>query len=206
MNRLRAALVTVVLAVPLGATGCVVASSSGAGPLVASAPAPQPAPAGDPAAPAEEQIARAVFDRVNGEREARGLEPVAWNDALATVARDWSTEMADTGVFEHQDIRALLQGDELSGFRAVGENIFSATGPVPAGTIHAGWMRSDGHRANVLDPGWDRLGVGVFCAPDGSVWATQEFGRTAGSDLPAVASATPPVEPITRPADDGPTC
>ncbi|GAA4737774.1 hypothetical protein GCM10023328_18050 [Modestobacter marinus] len=207
MTRFRAALVAAVLAVLPGTAGCVVTSSSSAtGPLVASGPAPQSAPAGDPGAPAEEQIARAVFDRVNDEREARGLEPVAWNDALATVARDWSAEMADTGEFEHQDIRALLQGDELSGFRAVGENIFTATGPVPAGTIHAGWMRSDGHRANVLNPGWDRLGVGVVCAPDGSVWAAQEFGRTAGADRPAVASSTPPVDPITRPTDDGPTC
>ncbi|KGH46197.1 MULTISPECIES: CAP domain-containing protein [Modestobacter] len=206
MFRLRAALVAV-LAVLLGSTGCVVtSSSSGSGALVDSAPAPQSAPAGDGDAPAEEQIARAVFDRVNAEREARGLEPVAWNDALATVARDWSAEMADTGEFVHQDIREVLQGDELAGFESVGENIFSATGPVPAGTIHAGWMRSDGHRANVLNPGWDRLGVGVFCAADGSVWATQEFGRTAGADRPAVASSTPPVEPITRPADDGPTC
>ncbi|MCZ2840031.1 CAP domain-containing protein [Modestobacter sp. VKM Ac-2985] len=207
MTRIRGALVAVVLTVLPGTTGCTVASSSSAsGPLVASAPAPQSAPAGGPEASAEEQIARAVFDRVNAEREARGLEPVAWNDALAAVGRDWSAEMADTGEFQHQDIQAVLQGDELSGFRAVGENIFTATGPVPAGTIHAGWMRSAGHRANILNPGWDRLGVGVFCAPDGSVWATQEFGRTAGSERPAVATTTPPAEPITRPDDDGPTC
>ncbi|MCZ2826784.1 MULTISPECIES: CAP domain-containing protein [unclassified Modestobacter] len=207
MTRIRGALVAVVLTVLFGTTGCVVSSSSsGSDSPVASSPAPQSAPAGDPEAPAEEQVARAIFDRVNAERETRGLEPVAWNDALATVARDWSTEMADTGEFQHQDVQAVLQEDELVGFRGVGENIFQSTGPVPAGTIHSGWMRSDGHRANVLNPGWDRLGVGVVCAPDGSVWATQIFGRTAGSDQPAVASTTPPAEPIARPDDDGPTC
>ena len=57
-----------------------------------------------------------------------------------------------------------------------------------------------------VNPGWNRLGVGVFCAADGSVWATQEFGRTVGADRPAVSSETPPVEPIARPGHDGPTC
>ncbi|WP_222195441.1 CAP domain-containing protein [Modestobacter italicus] len=200
MNAVRVLLSALLV---LGATnGCAVVEQGS----VATAPPPGSAPAGDPSAPPEEQIARAVFDRVNAEREARGLEPVAWDDALAGVARDWSAEMADTGRFEHQDIGAVLQRDELSGFRAMGENIFRATGPVPAGAVHAGWMRSDDHRVNVLNPGWDRLGVGVFCAADGSVWATQEFGRTAGADRPPVASTTPPVEPITRPDEDGPTC
>lgn len=190
------------LLVLVGASGCAVVENGS----TASAPPPGSAPADDPSAPAEDRIARVVFDRVNAEREARGLEPVAWDDALAGVARDWSAEMADTGRFQHQDIGSVLQRDELSGFRAMGENIFRATGPVPAGAVHVGWMRSDDHRVNVLNPGWDRLGVGVFCAADGSVWATQEFGRTAGADRPAVASTTPPVEPIARPDEDGPTC
>ncbi|GAB3360269.1 CAP domain-containing protein [Modestobacter lapidis] len=201
MLRYRALLV--LLAVLALASGCAVDLS---GSPRGSAPAPQSAPAGGESAPAEEQIARAVFDRVNDEREARGLAPVSWNDALAGVAREWSAEMAATGTFEHQDIGQVLRREELAGFRAMGENIFRATGPVPAGTIHAGWMRSDSHRVNVLNPGWDRLGVGVVCADDGSVWATQEFGRTAGADLPAVASTTPPAEPVVRPEDDGPSC
>ncbi|OMQ14627.1 serine protease, partial [Modestobacter sp. VKM Ac-2676] len=167
---------------------------------------PQSAPAGGSSAPAEERIARAVFDRVNAEREARGLEPVAWNDTLADVAEQWSTEMAESGDFQHQDVGEVLQGDELSGFVSVGENIFQSTGPVPAGAIHTGWMRSDDHRVNVLNPGWNRLGVGVHCGPDGGVWATQWFGRTADADRPAVATTTPPVEPIARPEEDGPTC
>ena len=190
------------LLVLAGTGGCAVVENRS----VTAAPPPGSAPAGDSSAPAEDQIARAVFDRVNAERDARGLEPVAWDDALAGVARDWSAEMADTGEFRHQDIGAVLQREELSGFRAMGENIFQATGQVPAGTVHTGWMRSDDHRVNVLNPGWDRLGIGVFCAADGSVWATQEFGRTAGADRPAVASTTPPVEPIARPDEDGPTC
>ncbi|WP_409332125.1 CAP domain-containing protein [Trujillonella humicola] len=203
-RRSPAALLALVLAALLLATGCVVGTDvprSGAG----DAPAPQSPPDGSTGA-AEEQMARAVFDRVNAERAERDLGELAWNDDLAAVARDWNLQMAEDGRLYHQDLGPLLGGDRLAGFQALGENIFRATGPVPAGTIHAGWMRSDDHRVNVLNPGFDRLGVAVHCAPDGSVWATQEFGRTAGSDLPTPARTTPPPEPLVHPEDDGPTC
>ena len=163
-------------------------------------------PSNEGSASAEARMARDLFDRANAERQERGVAPVEWNDALAEVASEWSAEMAERGTLEHQDVRALLQGDRLSGFRSLGENIFRSTGPAPAGVIHAGWMRSDSHRPNILNPGWDRLGVGVHCAEDGSVWATQEFGRTTGSDRPPVSRETPPQQPIARPESDGPSC
>jgi uncharacterized protein YkwD len=194
-----AVLVAAVLGLGLG--GCVAVEV----PVSDSSPAPQSPPPADGSS-AEDQMARAIFDRVNAERSERGLAPVEWNDALAEVARDWSREMAASGRLEHQDVRDLLPREELGGLNGIGENVFRATGPVPAGTVHAGWMRSDDHRVNVLDPGWDRLGVGVHCADDGSVWATQEFGRTAGSDRPAPSSETPAQDPIVHPEDDGPGC
>ncbi len=202
-RRFRLSAVLALLVLLLAACMVVGAPPSGLGRV--EGPAPQSPPDGD-TAPPEEQMARAIFDRVNDERAERGLEPLAWNDELATVARDWSAEMARTGRFQHQDLGQLLRQEELSGFQGLGENIFQATGPVPAGTVHAGWMRSDDHRVNVLNPGWDRIGIGVHCAENGSVWATQEFGRTVGSDRPAVATETPPLEPIVQPENDGPRC
>ena len=175
-----------------------------------SGPAPEPAaPTSTPppveSSGAEQDMARDILDRVNDERVERGLAPVEWDEELAAVARSWSAEMARTGQLRHQDMGSLLAGEDLSHLQGVGENVFQSTGPVPAGTIHAGWMRSDDHRVNVVNPGWNRLGVGVHCAEDGSVWATQEFGRTAGADRPAVAT-TPPPEPLVHSEDDGPTC
>lgn len=186
-------------------TGCVVLGGEVPGSGGTSAGAGSP-PAGSQPASTEERTARALFDRVNDERQERGLGPVQWNDQLAQVARQWSAEMAERRTFEHQDIQALLESDRLNGFRSVGENIFQASAPVPAGTIHVGWMRSDSHRPNILNPGWDRLGVGVHCADDGSVWATQEFGRTTRSDRPPLSDDTPPPEPVARPQKDGPSC
>jgi hypothetical protein len=199
----RAILLTVLLVL----TGCVVVGGGPPGSVVGeSPPSPGTPPDSGDGADGEGPMARAIFDRVNAEREHRGLRPVAWDEQLAQVAREWSRSMADTGRLEHQDVREVLGRDDLNGFVGLGENIFTSSRPVPAGVIHVGWMRSDGHRVNVLNPGWNRLGVGVFCAPDGSVWATQEFGRTTGAERPAVSSETPPAEPIARAEEDGPTC
>lgn len=200
------------LVISLTLVGCAVQTEV---PLDQSAPPPQsPPPAEAPpaqgqeqgGASAEQRMARDIFDRVNDERRQRGMGEVAWSGQLATVAKEWSAEMAQRGTLEHQDVRALLRSDRVTGLQSIGENIFRATGPVPAGAIHVGWMTSDTHRVNVLNPGFNRLGVGVFCADDGSVWATQEFGRTVGADRPPLVQETPPASPIARPQEDGPSC
>jgi uncharacterized protein YkwD len=152
----------------------------------------------------EEQIAIDLFDRANDERRERGLDPLEWNEELAQLAREWSEEMSDTGEFRHRDIDLDLIQD-MDGLTGLGENIFTSTAPVPAGRAHEGWMRSPGHRANLLSPAWDRVGVGVVCAEDGSVYATQNFGRTA-TGPPGAAQDPPPEEPIARPDFDGPSC
>ena len=202
----RVARSAALLAFPWVLSACVVVSGPG-GAGTATGPAPEEPPASEEGASAEERIAREIFDRVDAERQERGLEPLEWNDSLAEVAREWSVEMSERGRLEHQDVSALLEQDQrLDGFQGIGENIFTSSGPVPAGAIHVGWMRSDGHRVNVLNPGWNRLGIGVHCADDGSVWATQQFGRTVDADRPQVARTTPPQDPIARPEEDGPTC
>jgi uncharacterized protein YkwD len=201
----RAGRLAGLLVAACAATGCVGVEGELPGTGRGAAPPAQAPPDAQDARP-DQQMARDVFDRVNDERRERGLDPVEWNEALAAAARAYSAEMARTGRFEHQDVGALLQSGELEGFTSVGENIFQSTGPAPAGVAHTGWMRSDGHRSNLLNPGWDRLGVGFHCAEGGAVWATQLFGRTAGADRPPVAQETPPPEPVARPGADGPSC
>ena len=202
---LRSALVTIAALLTVLLSGCVAVE------VPVSGPAPEPAaptstPPPEEASAAEQAMAQDILGRVNDERAERGLAPVEWDEELAAVARSWSAEMARTEQLRHQDMGALLAREQLSDLQGIGENVFQSTGPVPAGTMHAGWMRSDDHRVNVVNPGWNRLGVGVHCAEDGSVWATQQFGRTTGSDLPAIATTTPPPEPLVHPEDDGPSC
>jgi uncharacterized protein YkwD len=159
-------------------------------------------PHGGEEAETTRQMEQAIFEMVDAERAERGLPLLEWDEQLAGTARAWTSQMADRGVLEHQDPRDLLRSVE--GFNGVGENIFQSTGPIPAGTIHVGWMRSDTHRSNVLEPGWERLGVGVVCR-DGETWATQHFGSTGGQ-RPDPGASPPPRDPIVGTGDDGPAC
>jgi uncharacterized protein YkwD len=154
----------------------------------------------------EEAMALDIFERLNAERAARGLDQLQWNEDLAELAVEWSDVMAVTETFEHRHLDRELIETRLEGMMGVGENIFSATGPVPSGQAHLGWMKSEGHRANLLSPNWDLVGVGVHCAPDGRVYATQNFGRTIQPGPTVQVDPSPPEEPITRADPAGPGC
>jgi hypothetical protein len=137
---------------------------------------------------------RDLFDRLNAERQARGLAALRWDDKLATESASWSSEMADSG-FRHSNLQRLLVDGR---FNLVGENVaWARGGSVTAATLHVAWMESSGHRANMLSPNFQAVGIGVHCSSDGTMWATQEFGRFASSGSAPLAG-TPPQHPITR--------
>lgn len=142
-------------------------------------------------------VARDVYVRVNDERRARGLSPVEWHEGLADIARRWSEEMITT-TYQHStpEFRAHPE------FIGTGENIFM--GPRTSDELHVGWMRSDGHRENILNPDYSAIGVGVVCRNDGAMWATQIFGvphgATPGPERPPTAA-----EPVER-SDTGAEC
>jgi uncharacterized protein YkwD len=149
-----------------------------------------------------EAAALDLFNRLNAERAARGLAPLAWDGSLAVYAANWSRQMAASG-FRHSDISQLLTSGR---FGLVGENIAWGKGAgMTAGVLHVAWMKSDGHRKNMLLPGFQVVGIGVYCAPDGTMWATQNFARLASSG-PAGSSGTPPTYPIVRSENGSATC
>jgi hypothetical protein len=99
--------------------------------------------------------------------------------------------MASTGM-HHSDIGSLLNA-----FDYVGENIATGNG-APVSSLHVAWMRSQDHRDNILSPGFQSVGIGVYCAPDGSMWATTDFGRpwSAGQPPPYAGNTAP--DPVAR--------
>jgi hypothetical protein len=141
-------------------------------------------------------IAYDIFLRVSDERTARGLPPLEWHEGLAAIAGRWSEEMIATG-YRHSPTEFRAHPD----FSAAGENIFM--GPTDAAVAHVGWMRSDGHRDNILSPAYSAIGIGVVCRNDGHMWATQILG--VRTDAPAGTHGPTPLEPITR-TDEGPAC
>jgi uncharacterized protein YkwD/ribosomal protein L24E len=147
-----------------------------------------------------EAAAADLFDRMNSERLARGLPALAWNPSLASYAAAWSKTMGGSNL-HHSNI-----GQLLGPFDYVGENIATGSAGVPASALHIAWMHSLEHRDNILSPGFQNVGVGVYCAPNGSIWATTEFGRpTTSGAPPAYAGNTAPT-PVARTDADSRGC
>ncbi len=67
-------------------------------------------------------------------------------------------------------------------------------------------MNSAGHRENVLQPGYDSIGIGVYCDAGGHLWATQNFGRHTGTRAPPLTADIPPLDPFVSPATGGTGC
>jgi len=174
------------------------------------APKPTSAPTTAPAAAGSQSIAERLtgdlFDRLNAERRARGLAALKWDADLARLAADWSAHMASTGNFSHRDLGAAGGLPGMSRFSALGENIAWVEGyPSMGNQLHVGWMRSEGHRANMLQRGFDSVGIAVVCS-GGRAWATQNFGRLDSSSAPPMSSAIPAEEPIVATRNDGVRC
>ncbi|TFV65843.1 UNVERIFIED_ORG: CAP domain-containing protein [Bacillus sp. AZ43] len=112
---------------------------------------------------------------VNAERATAGCAPVSADEGLAGVARAHSADMRDRGFFDHVNPDGLDPFDraDRSGVSARAENI--AWGQRDAAEVMDAWMNSAGHRANILDCGLTRLGVGVV-EGSGGPWWTQLFG------------------------------
>ncbi len=148
-------------------------------------------------ATASAELAADLFERVNDERIARGLPPLAWDQRLAGLAREWSEEMISSG-FEHSPASFR----DHPGFAGIGENI--AMGHTNTSQMHTSWMESEGHRVNILEPGFTAIGIGLVCRNDGLMWATQMFGAPDAGPFQQERHV-PPLEPIIR-SDQGLRC
>jgi uncharacterized protein YkwD len=113
---------------------------------------------------------------LNRERSERGLQPVVADETLRESARRHSVDMFQRGYFAHLDPEGRTPFERMRSvgarFRAAGENLALA----PTVEIaHNGLMNSPGHRANILNPAFGRVGIG---AADGGLHGkmfTQNF-------------------------------
>ncbi|MFC5721165.1 CAP domain-containing protein [Streptomyces gamaensis] len=120
--------------------------------------------------------ARQVLALVNEERARVGCRPLVATAQLSGLAQAFSDDMARRGFFSHTDPEGRTPWDRASvrGVRNLGgENI--ARGHPDAQAVMDAWMRSAGHRANILNCDYRTLGVGVSPGPNGPWW-TQDFG------------------------------
>ena len=119
---------------------------------------------------------REVIRLVNAERAKYGLSALTEDWELSRVARYKSQDMHDNRYFAHNSPTygtpfQMIRAFGLS-YRAAGENI--AMGYRTPAAVVAGWMNSEGHRANILSSAYTKLGVGYVA--DGSYWTQQFIG------------------------------
>ena len=103
-----------------------------------------------------------VLALVNQERAKQGLSALSWSDELTAVARAHSKDMAARGFFSHTNPDGQSPFDRMKAagisYRTAGENI--AAGQRTPQEVVNSWMNSEGHRANILNASYTRLGVG----------------------------------------------
>lgn len=121
---------------------------------------------------------RIMFDLVNQERVKVGVKPLVWDENLTHVGRTHSQDMFERGYFSHYSPEGEDVGDRLGqvgiDYSLAGENLALAPN---VNRAHTGLMNSPGHRRNILDPAFTKVGIGAI---DGGIYGkmfTQVFNN-----------------------------
>lgn len=127
------------------------------------------------------QTDRQVLDELNRVRAAHGLAAFRIDPALQRAARAHSNDMLRRGYFSHGDFASRIRRFGARG-PILAENLGWASGRGRVRTIVRMWLQSPPHRANVLRPGFRRIGiggvVGRFSGASGAMVVTADFAGT----------------------------
>ena len=124
-------------------------------------------------------IARVVA-LTNTQRRMHGCRALTVNATLTRVAQVHTTDMAAHNYFSHYSRNGASPSDRMTaaGYRYsyAAENI--AAGQPNADVVMVAWMKSPGHRANILNCHLTQIGVGYSVNPGSTynTYWTQDFG------------------------------
>jgi uncharacterized protein YkwD len=135
---------------------------------------------------------REFVDRINAERTERGLYALTADYSLTRIAYAHCEDMAARSYFSHvapgsagrrtpmdRYLTYLHQtGETIPSYLLVGENIYYCSMSRGAQDVrygHQALMNSPEHRANILDPRFDHVGVGMYRDAAGEIWVTELF-------------------------------
>lgn len=118
----------------------------------------------------DKQVRHAVLCLLNAQRRKRGLKPLRENSKLRRAAKGHSRNMVQNSFFDHVSPSGSTMTDRVksAGYirpgkgYTLGENIAWGTGTKgTARSIVHNWMRSPGHRANILHREFREIGIGI---------------------------------------------
>ena len=142
---------------------------------------PTELPEAPPAGGASSDVASTIVQLTNGERSNAGLPALRAASRLMQAAQLHADQMARLGRLEHvlsgaqyprPEDRLAAAGYQWSSYA---ENI--AMGQSSAAAAMDSWMRSSGHRANILSTSVTEIGVGFARDSAGRPYYVQVFGR-----------------------------
>jgi len=118
----------------------------------------------------------AMLQMVNQERAKAGIKPLKADPELAIVARAHSDDMFKRGYFAHVNPEGKDPFDRMKDahirFLTAGENLALAQ---TLQIAHKNLMNSPGHRANIMNPAFGRLGIGILDGGFYGLMISQEF-------------------------------
>ncbi len=109
--------------------------------------------------------------RINDFRAANGRIRLAEDVQASQVAQSWTQKMAASGTLSHNP---SYKTQVTTSWYSIGENV--GYGGSEA-TLFQAFLNSSGHRANLLKPEYNRVGIGQVIL-DGRVWTTHVFIAT----------------------------
>ncbi len=128
-------------------------------------------------------------DQINSLRLSKGLNALQVSGELVGIARGWTDQMAAAGQISHNP---SLSAQVSSGWSKLGENVgvgYDVDG------LMAAFIGSPAHYANLVDPAWTHIGVGVTVTGDGRMYTTHNFMALGGGAPPSTPPTTAPPAP-----------
>lgn len=124
------------------------------------------------------------INSINYERGKRGLQKLAKSECLTKAARKWSTNMAIVNKLYHSSLANNVEAEcGRDWWQKLGENVGMSA---DSAQVFQAYMNSPGHRANILDKAYQRVGVGAAYykhpnSPYTILWTTHLFAQCIGS-------------------------
>jgi uncharacterized protein YkwD len=124
--------------------------------------------------------------RINALRASVGVQPLLVDGQLTGLAQGWAQHMAATGSLSHSSLTAGV----TEPWGKLGENV--GVGPDNP-TVWNAFLHSAEHYANLVDPAFNRVGVGLAVDGNGTEWTCHKFMQLLGSGPPP--ASPPPAAP-----------
>ena len=142
--------------------------------------------------------ANQLFHLLNALRVSKGVAPLQRISGLDDAGAAWSTFMANGGCLarggtplcHRTDLATIATDAAPSGWTSAGENVGYVGDNLTMTDMHNKFVSSPGHYANMINPNFNEVGIGMAISANGVAYVTEEF--VDATPLPNFGGGTPP--------------